>query len=307
MEVKKGFFQGEKYKDIILTIGFYDGIHKGHQKIFNYIMNQIKRRKGKSCVITFSSSPFEFFSGKSLPLLTTWQEKEEILAQIGIDLVVLLDFTSQLASLSPYSFVEKIKQNLEINKIVVGEDFVFGREKEGNIHWLKENEDIFGYKLKVVSSLKIGGEKVSSSLIRRWLQKGEIDKVTRWLGRYPTILGKVIEGKGRGRSLGYPTANLAPHPDKILPAPGVYAGRVSLGRKSYKGIVNVGSKPTFKDRSFGVEVHILRFKRDIYGESIKIELVTKLREIERFSSSLCLAKRLEKDKKEAEKILEFRL
>jgi len=305
MEVKKGFFQGEKYKDIILTIGFYDGIHKGHQKIFNYITDQAKRRRRKSCVITFSSPPFEFFSGKSLPLLTTWQEKEEILANIGIDLIVLLDFTSQLASLSPYSFMKKIKRNLEINKIVVGEDFVFGKEKKGNIHWLKENEKIFGYKLKVVPSLKIGREKVSSSLIRRWLQKGEIDKVTHWLGRYPTILGRVIEGKGRGRNLGYPTANLAPHPDKLLPAPGVYAGKVSLGEGFYKGIVNVGNKPTFKDRSFGVEVHILRFKRDIYGEPIKIELVTKLREIEQFSSSLCLAKRLEEDKKKAERIMEL--
>lgn len=304
MEVRRGFSQGKKYKDIVLTLGFYDGVHKGHQRILKYMTGQVKRRKGKSCLITFLSHPSEFFSGRSLSLMTTWEEKEEILARAGIDLVMLLDFTSQLASLSPHSFMVKIKQDIEIGEIVVGEDFVFGNKREGDVRWLREKEKVFGYKLKVIPSLKVGGEKVSSSLIRRWLKEGEVKKVTRWLGRYPTILGRVIEGKGRGRNLGYPTANLEPHPEKLLPGAGVYAGEVMVGGNYYKGIVNVGNKPTFKDMSFGVEVYILGFEKDIYGEEIKIELVAKLRQIEQFSSSRQLAKRLEEDKEKAEKILE---
>lgn len=304
MEVRKGFPQKEKYKDVILTIGFYDGIHKGHQEIIRYVTDQAKRKKGKSCVITFPSHPSGFLSGRSLSLLTTREEKEEILAQTGIDLVVLLNFTSQLASLSPHSFIEEIRQVLEIREMVVGEDFVFGNKREGDVRWLKENERVFGYKLKVIPSLKVGEKKVGSSLIRHWLKEGEVKKATLWLGRYPTILGRVIKGKRRGRNLGYPTANLEPHPEKLLPGPGVYAGKVMVGGDYYKGIVNVGNKPTFKDMSFGVEVYILGFRKDIYGEEIKIQLVARLREIEQFSSSLQLTKRLGKDKREAEKILE---
>lgn len=304
MEVRRGFSQGKKYKDIVLTLGFYDGVHKGHQRILKYMTGQAKRRKGKSCLITFFSHPSDFFSGRSLSLITTWEEKEEILTRAGIDSVMLLDFTSQLASLSPHSFMEKIKQDIEIGEIVVGEDFVFGNKKKGDVRWLRKNEKVFGYKLKIIPSLKIAGEKVSSSLIRRWLKEGKIKKVTRWLGRYPTILGRVIKGKGRGRNLGYPTANLKPHPEKLLPGTGVYAGEVMVGGNYYKGIVNVGNKPTFKDMSFGVEVYILGFEKDIYGEEVKIQLVDKLREIEQFSSSGQLAKRLEEDKKRAEKILE---
>ena len=304
MEVRRGFSKKEKYEDVILTIGFYDGIHKGHQEIIRYVTDKAKRKKGKSCVITFPSHPSEFLSGRPLSLLTTWEEKEKLLAQAGIDLLVFLNFTSQIASLSPRSFIEKIRQVLEIREMVVGEDFVFGNRREGDVRWLKENEKAFEYKLRVIPSLKVGEEKIGSSLIRRWLKEGEIEKATLWLGRYPTILGRVIRGKRRGRDLGYPTANLEPHPEKLLPGPGVYAGKVILGGDYYKGIINVGGKPTFKDMSFGVEVYILGFGKDIYGEEIKIELVTRLRGIEQFSSSLDLTKRLEVDEKRAEEILE---
>ncbi len=304
MEVRRGFSKKEKYEDVILTIGFYDGIHKGHQEIIRYVTGKAKRKKGKSCVITFPSHPSGFLSGRPLSLLTTWEEKEKLLAQAGIDLLVFLNFTSQIASLSPHSFIEKIRQVLEIREMVVGEDFVFGNRREGDVRWLKENEKAFEYKLRVIPSLKVGEEKIGSSLIRRWLKEGEIEKATLWLGRYPTILGRVIRGKRRGRDLGYPTANLEPHPEKLLPGPGVYAGKVILGGDYYKGIINVGGKPTFKDMSFGVEVYILGFGKDIYGEEIKIELVTRLRGIEQFSSSLDLTKRLEVDEKRAEEILE---
>ncbi len=303
MEVKRKFFPRKKPAHIILTVGFYDGIHKGHQKILTQLVEDANLKGGKSCVVSFSSHPSEYFSRRPLPLLTTGEEKEKILAELGIDLVFMLPFTSRFASLSPHSFMKQLSNNLGIQEVVVGEDFVFGKDRKGDVGWLKEAENEFGYKLKVVPVLKVEKKKLSSSLIREWLKEGKIEKAKQWLGRPPTILGKVIRGKRRGRVLGYPTANLEPHPHKLLPAPGVYAGRLTLRREFYKAIINVGDKPTFGDSCFGIEVHIIKFKGNIYGEPIKIELVDKIRGIERFASFSSLAERIKKDSKEAEKIL----
>ncbi|MFQ6066614.1 MAG: bifunctional riboflavin kinase/FAD synthetase [bacterium] len=304
MEVKRKLFSREKLAHIILTVGFYDGIHKGHQKILDELVKDANLKRGKSCVISFASHPSEYFSGQPLSLLTTWEEKRLILAELGIDFVFILPFTSSFARLSPYSFMKKLSSNLEVEEVVVGEDFVFGKDRNGDVGWLKEAEDEFGYKLKVIPLLKVEKKKLSSSLIREWLKEGRIGKVRQWLGRYPTIFGKVGRGKRRGRVLGYPTANLEPHPHKLLPGPGVYAGRITLRGQFHKAIINVGGKPTFGDSSFGVEVHIMEFKGNIYGEPIKIELVDKIREIERFASFSGLVNRIKKDSKAADKILD---
>ena len=303
MEVKKDFPRNEKYRHVILTIGFYDGIHRGHQKILRDLVQQARIRGRRSCVITFSPHPSEFFSHQPIPLLTAWEEKLEILDQLGVDLVINFAFTSEFASQSSYSFIRKLNEALKVEEIIIGEDFVFGKNREGSVNWLKERKSEFGYKLKVMPLLKVGKEKLSSSLIRHWLREGRIREVTQWLGRPPTILGEVVEGKSRGKLLGYPTANLEPHPDKLLPCPGVYAGRVILKEGIFKGIVNIGGKPTFGENSVGVEAHILGFKGNVYGEKMKIELVDKIREIRKFSSPFSLVRRLEEDKRIAEEIV----
>ncbi|MEA3485701.1 MAG: bifunctional riboflavin kinase/FAD synthetase, partial [Candidatus Aerophobetes bacterium] len=293
MEAKLNFPHNEEYKHVILTIGFYDGVHLGHQKIIKNLVQQATTRGKRSCVITFTPHPSEFFSRKSLPLLTTREEKREILNQLGVDLVINFSFISEFASQSPSSFMRKLKENLEMEEIIIGEDFVFGKDRKGDVNWLKEREEKFGYKLKVIPLLRVEGKKLSSSLIRNWLKKGYIRKVIHWLGRPPTISGRVIKGKRRGKLLGYPTANLEPHSCKLLPCAGVYAGRIILRRGIFKGIINVGGSPTFGENSVGVEAHILKFKEDIYEERVKIELMDKIREIRKFSSSFSLVKRLE--------------
>jgi riboflavin kinase/FMN adenylyltransferase len=303
MEVRRDFPQDEEYKHVILTIGFYDGIHLGHQKIIKDLVEQATTRGRRSCVITFTPHPSEFFSHQSLPLLTTWEEKREILNQLEVDLVINFVFTSEFASQSPSSFIRKLKGYLEMEEIIIGEDFVFGKDREGDVNWLKEREEKFGYKLRVIPLVRVGREKLSSSLIRHWLKKGYIKEVTQWLGRPPTISGRVIKGKRRGKLLGYPTANLESHPGKLLPGAGVYAGRVILKGGIFKGIINVGGSPTFGENSVGVEAHILKFKGNIYGEGVKIELVDKIREIRKFSSPFSLVKRLEKDKKLAKEMV----
>ncbi|MCD6231049.1 bifunctional riboflavin kinase/FAD synthetase [Candidatus Aerophobetes bacterium] len=304
MEIWYGFPQArEKKEKVVLTIGFYDGIHQGHQKIIEKLKKEAELLGGKSALVTFDPSSFSYLFHHPLPLLTTWEEKKEILEKAGIELIILLSFTRRIASLSPYSFIKKLNQGLKIKKIIVGEDFVFGKDREGNIFWLKEKESELGYKLEVVPLLKKEGRKISSSLLRTWLSEGKIEEVTRWLNRSPTLIGKVIRGEGRGYSLGYPTANIKPHRAKLLPISGVYAGRVFIGKKIYKGIVNIGEKPTFGDKSFGVEVHIINFQKNIYGKNLKIELIKKIREIEKFPSSFCLVKRIEKDKRRVEELL----
>jgi len=304
MKIVYGFPKKKRKKEeIILTIGFYDGVHQGHQKIIKKLAKDAKLIRGKSSLVTFCPSPFQFFSHHPLPLLTTWEEKKEILKKMGIDLIIFLPFTKRVASLSPYSFIKKISQGFQIRKIIVGEDFVFGRNQQGNVFWLKEKENEFGYKLEVVPLLKIKGKKISSSLLRVWIREGKIREVSEWLTRPPTIMGKVVKGKKRGYLLGYPTANLKPHPAKLLPAQGVYAGRVLSGKKVYKGVINIGDKPTFEDKSFGVEVHIINFQKNIYGKNLRIELIEKIREIKKFPSFSHLARRIEKDKMEAEKLL----
>jgi len=304
MEIRKGFSPGKER--VVLTIGFFDGVHLGHQKIISDLVKEAKLRGIKSCVATLDRHPSKLFSHRPIPLLTSQDEKEEIMYQLGIDLVQIFPFTLEFASLSPYQFLRKLKQSLNFEQIIVGEDFVFGQGRKGNVNFLHQVENDFGYELVVIPSLKLKGEKISSSLLRQWLRKGEIEKVTRWMGRYPTILGEVIGGNRRGRSLGYPTANLRPHPQKLLPSPGVYAGKVKLMGKTYRTVINVGGRPTFKDFSLGIEAHIFDFSKEIYGQSVRIELVSKIRDIQTFSSSLELISRLEKDKEEAERIVKIK-
>jgi riboflavin kinase/FMN adenylyltransferase len=304
MEVRQGFPRDRGYGKVVLTLGFYDGVHRGHQKIIKEVIQEAKRRGAKSCLVTFRPHPSEFFHGRPLSLLTTWEEKKEIFKRLDLDLVVALQFTTHLASLSPKSFLEKLRGSLRFEELIVGKDFVFGHQRQGNTEWLEENQSRFGFKLRIVPLLKVGGEKLSSSLIRRWLKMGEIEKVTRGLGRYPTIIGEVIGGRKRGRLLGYPTANLAPHPEKLLPPSGVYAGRVNLKGKFYKGMINVGTRPTFEDSSFGVEVHVLKFGGDIYGDRVKIELVSKIRAPAKFISANQLSKKLKEDSIRTERILD---
>ena len=306
MEVIKELPSTDEYRHSIITIGFYDGVHRGHQKVIGEMVKQARAKGVKSCVITFTPHPCEIFSHKPFPLLTTWEEKREIFQKLGVDLTIVLPFTRKLASLSPLSFIEMLNKHLQMDQIIVGEDFVFGKERRGDTSWLKKQENRFGYKLKVIPLLKTEKGKVSSSLIRDYLKKGKVREAAKCLGRPPTILGKVVRGKGRGRLIGYPTANLKPHPCKLLPCSGVYAGRVTLEDGSYDSIINVGSSPTFGESLSRVEAHIINFEGDLYDREVRIELMERIREIRKFSSPTLLTKRLEKDKQIAEKILSGR-
>jgi len=295
-------FSGDRIA-VSLTIGFFDGVHLGHQKVINKAVERAKAEGIKSCVVTFDRHPSELFFRKKVKFLTCWEEKKEILHNLGVDIIQVFTFNPKLSSLSPSQFLSKLNKIFDIRGIFIGEEFTFGYRREGNVEFLRQKQKDFGYTLEAVPSLKIDGKKISSSFLRELLQKGEIEKVIRAMGRPPTLLGEVVPGEKRGRELGYPTANLKPHPEKLLPQEGVYAGTVFLEKKVYKALINVGAKPTFGDFVPGVEVHLLGFTGKLYGETLKINLIKRIRDIKVFPSPSHLSKQLEKDKEKAEKIL----
>lgn len=300
MLIRKNFQgQGER---IILTVGFYDGIHLGHQQIIKYLVEKAKEIQSKSCLLTFNFVSDSCFSLTSFPFLTTWPEKREVFEKLGLDMVNLFSFTPQFKSLSPECFLNELTKNYQIAEIAVGEDFAFGRNREGNIEWLRKAQKRFSFALTVLPHLRVNGEKISSSGIRRLIKEGKVNQAGSYLGHYPTIIGEVIKGQGRGQKMGFPTANVRADPQKLLPAPAVYAGQINYKGKTFKAIVNVGNRPTFQDNSFGVEAHILGFHRQIRGETISLELISKIRQIQQFSTFLDLVKRLNKDKRFVEEM-----
>jgi len=301
MIIRKNF-QGEKVP-CILTIGFFDGVHLGHQRIIRKVVEKARSSNIYSCVVTFDRHPSELFSSYKVKLLTCWEEKKEIFGSLGIDVIQVFTFDHDFASLSPDKFLEKLNEHFFIKEILVGNDFTFGHKRKGNVTFLKKIRSKFDFELEVVAPVKMENQKISSSVLRAWLENGKVEKVTAGMGRPPTIWGKVIPGKGRGRQIGFPTANLLPHSDKLLPPSGVYAGSCEVKNKIYEATVNVGSKPTFDDFSPGIEVYIIGFEGELYGETLKVSLVKKIRDIQAFPSPSHLARRLEQDRQETEQIL----
>jgi len=304
MIVRRDFSSQEEKVSVVLTIGFFDGVHLGHQKIISEVIRRAKLIGAKSCVITFDQHPSQLFSGKKIKLLTSQEEKEEIFCSLGIDILQIFTFTDQFARLSPERFLQELSKIFTVKEIFVGEEFAFGFKREGNITFLDKNQIRFGYKFKAISPVRLNGEKISSSFLREWLKNGEIKKVTKGLGRPPTIIGRVVPGKGRGREIGYPTANLEPHPQKLLPESGVYAGYGKLEGNIYRALVNIGAKPTFGDFTSSVEVHMIGLNRVLYGEMIKIALIEKIRDTYTFPSPLHLSRQIGKDREKAERILD---
>lgn len=299
MIIREGFSIPEPTQSAWVTIGFFDGVHRGHQAIMHHISQAARQNGGRSCVITFNRHPAELLAGRPMKLLTSWEEKAHILQEFGIDMVRILSFDSRLALLSPDVFLERLCSILRVREIAVGSGFAFGAARRGNVRFLEERSGRFGYQLTVVSHVLCGAEKISSSRLRGWLQAGQVRKVTDALGRYPTVTGTVMKGRGVGHGIGYPTVNLHPNPAKLLPGIGVYAGFVDVGCTHYAAMINVGTRPTFSDNTHGVEAHILDFKGDLYGETLQVNLIERLRDVKKFAGPRDLSCQLRLDSQRA--------
>lgn len=283
----------------VLTIGKFDGLHRGHEKLLAQLLK--KREKGlKTVVFTFDIPPKTLTDGEGQRLLSTNREKQALFAECGIDYLVLCPFTPEVMCMEPEDFVERIVTNLNVKSIVVGEDCRFGHQRRGDHRLLAELAGQYGYELKVVEKLKFGGRDISSTYIREEITKGNMEVAAQLLGHPYSIDGIVETGNQIGRTIGIPTANIEAEPVKLLPPFGVYAATIDIRGECYYGIANIGRKPTIKpkegDRNpVGVEMHILHFHEDIYREPVRISFHVYERPEIRFDSISDLQVQIKKD------------
>ncbi|MFN3504637.1 MAG: bifunctional riboflavin kinase/FAD synthetase [Caldimicrobium sp.] len=281
-----------------LTIGAFDGIHLGHKALIKETLNVAKAQGLHPALLTFNPHPRKVLHPHiDLKLLTTLEEKIELLKDEGITYLIILPFTKTLADLTPELFVEKyLVDLLKVKEVIVGFNFHFGRGRTGNTDLLKKLGEKFHFSVKVLPPVKINDKPVSSTLIRELLLKGEVEKANLYLGRPYSIKGIVIKGKGRGKLIGFPTANLLVPEEKLIPAQGVYAVWAFLEGKKYLGALNIGYNPTFQEKKLSVEVHLLNYNdSSLYDKSIELHFVKRIRAEKKFDSVEELKNQIAKD------------
>ena len=289
------------------TVGFFDGLHAGHRFLIEELKATAKIQNLKSVVITFAVHPLKVLnSGFKPEILTTLPEKLTQLSTTGIDTCIVLDFTTDMAKLSAYEFLETIlKEKFNVHTLLVGHDHRFGHNRTDGFPEYKKYGEALG--MNVISCLQYNTDvdkHISSSEIRNALKKGEIEFANRLLTYEYSINGKVIEGFKVGRTIGYPTANISiSDPDKLIPTIGVYAVRVKWNNSAYKGMMNIGHRPTLENGSnISIEVHILDFKEDIYNQNLEIDFICKIRNEQKFKDIDELKEQLQKDKSAVSKM-----
>ena len=266
-----------------LTIGVFDGVHLGHQLLVSKVKEKAAAANLDSVVVTFLHHPRLVLGRQShITFITSIEERISRLQGLGVSHVVTLSFTHELARLSAREFVTLLMDYLKMRELVIGPDFALGKERSGNIASLQALGSELGFGIEVVPPLLYQGEVVSSTAVRGALARGEVNKMNKLLGRHFTLTGQVEKGDARGRTLGFPTANLIPNEEQALPADGVYACYAILAKQKYQGVLNIGVRPTFRGVQRLVEVHILDFSGNIYGQELQVELIDRLRDEMKF-------------------------
>lgn len=274
----------DKIPNVKMALGAFDGIHLGHQKIIACVVGAAKRDLGVSVVFTFSNHPLSVIDAKRCPSqIISNEEKTELLAELGVDILCNVPFTKQLSNMSAAEFISLLRQKFQLTHVVVGDNYRYGHKGQGTAATLEKAGEAFGFLVETMNLVAINDpltqEKmfVSSSAVRELIKEGKVSEAAFLLGRFFSITGKVIAGDRRGRVLGYPTANISLTPGLIVPADGVYAATVSVGRAEYGGVVNIGKNPTFTCRERRLEAHIPDFSGDLYGENLTIRFLERIR------------------------------
>ena len=297
-----------EFSNTVFTQGTFDGVHLGHQKILKRLKDESEKAGGESVLLTFWPHPrlFLFPEDNELKLLQTLEEKIDQLEKAGVDNVVVLPFTKEFSQMLPEEFIKDFLVNsLNIHTAIIGYDHRFGRNREGDIHLLKSFEKQYKYQVLEIGPEDVDDITISSTKIRNSLLSGDVDTANAYLGRPYTFSGKVVHGKKLGRTIGYPTANLnINHPNKLIPAIGVYAVQCNVEGQIYGGMMNIGNNPTVQGKEFSIEVNIFDFSADIYDKDVEIFVIARLRDEKKFGNLDELALILQLDKKNAlEKII----
>ena len=302
MRVFKNLEELPKFKNTVITIGTFDGVHKGHQKILKRITDIAQSINGESILITFYPHPrFVLQPGnKDLKLLNTLDEKISLLENFGLDNLVVAPFSKGFSQMPALAYIKDfLVENFQPNTIVIGYDHHFGFNRSGDIDLLKEYQKVFQFQVEQISKETIEDIAISSTKIRKALLAGDIETSTHLLGHPYQLSGYVIKGEQIGRTLGFPTANIQLTVNyKLIPKTGVYAVMIHIQGENYKGMLNIGFRPTVEGNSKTIEVNIFDFNKNIYGEEISITLVKRLRDEKKFKNLEALKKQITSDKKE---------
>ncbi len=288
----------------VITLGNFDGLHLGHQELIKMVIRRARETGATSLVVTFRPHPLQILAPeKCPPLISIYEEKIKLFEELGIDVLVKIPFTVDFAAMTPEDFVRDVLCGLlGAKEILVGFNYKFGKGRQGNVRTLKKLGEKFGFTVREVEQVSLNGEVISSTKIRRLLKEGDVEHAARLLGRTYAVTGIVVRGDGRGKGLGFPTANIVPK-HSIIPSNGVYAARLYVRDKLYDGIANVGMRPTFSKEALTIEVHAFDFNEDIYREEVSLYFVKKIREEKKFGSVEGLIRQIGSDIETARGIL----
>ncbi|MBU4343139.1 MAG: bifunctional riboflavin kinase/FAD synthetase, partial [Candidatus Omnitrophica bacterium] len=289
----------EQYKNqkVALAIGIFDGLHRGHQRIIKGLVAESEIRHVKSLVVTFHPHPRKVLNPRSKTLfLLSLDHRLKLIKEMGVDRVSVIRFTRKLSSMSPDDFIREVLiRRFNVKTLVVGRNFLFGHRHKGDFVFLKKMGRKYGFRVIGVKPVKLKNKNISSTRIRKTIESSDLKNAALMLARPVTVLGTVVRGRRVGRKLGFPTANINPHHEAI-PQSGVYAVDVMLLNKKYRGILNIGTRPTFgKGAEPTIELHIFNFNKNIYGKDIEIIFNRKIRNEKRFSSIEALKRQIQKD------------
>lgn len=301
---------GDVSRDLntVLTVGTFDGVHEGHKVLIRAVVEKAKERSARSAIVTFDPHPRDIINPGSdgIELLSTLSERCELLADLGIDKMIVIPFDRDFSLLSSEEFVRDIIfEKIGVKEFIIGYDHQFGKDREGTIETVRTLGEELGFTANIISRQEVENQTVSSTSIRKALQQeGDVDKASKFLGRYYILNGTVVHGDKRGGKIGFPTANV--HTDqakKIIPKRGVYAVWVRVEQEYYPAMMNIGKRPTFDGREITMEVHIFDFDENIYGKEVQTQFVERLRGEKKFEGVDELKNQLQRDQIQAEKIL----
>ena len=304
MQILSNLFEIKLSKSTIATIGTFDGIHIGHQKILNSLVRFGKENSLKSVVITFDPHPRKIINKKnSIELINTIEEKKEKLKTLGIDYLIIQKFDEKFSEIEANKFVEILKNNINIEKLIVGYDHRFGKNRNADINDLKKYGKELNFEVIEIDALEIEEVNISSTKIRLAIKDGNIRLANSYLGYNFFLSGKVVKGHSRGKELGFPTANLKIEENKIIPKNGVYLIKSKIDHQNIYGMMNIGYNPTFNNKSKKIETHFFNLNKNLYGKIIKIELLEYIREEKRFETVDDLIQRLKLDREKCLKLI----
>lgn len=294
----------ESFQESIVTVGVFDGLHIGHQAVLQQVLSQAETFNLASFVLTFDPPPLAFLAPERCPpALTTLAKKIEILEQLGVDAVVFARFDAYLQQMSPNTFVQQVLlQRLQARQVIVGYDWQFGKGRSGNAEALKELGDKYRFDVMIVGPVQFHGKPVHSTRVREAIANSNLDLASELLGRRYSITGEVVKGEGRGRQIGFPTANIDAG-NQMVPPSGVYAVQVKLEGCMFAGVLNMGTRPTFNGEKFQIETHLFDFEKIIYGKKIEISFIEKIRAERRFPNPEMLVNQIRQDVTMAKAIL----